>query len=49
MAAVEEYYKKLEMTEHTVERRVFVASDDPKVRDFLKKMFSKYLFLVYHF
>lgn len=37
MTAVDEYYKQREMVEKIDQRRVFLASDDPKVNNQMKK------------
>lgn len=42
MQAVEEYYNQLEMVEYVDKRRIFLASDDPKVIDEARKSYPQY-------
>lgn len=42
MKSVDEYYDQLEMTEHVEKRRIFLASDDPKVIDEARKSYPHY-------
>lgn len=42
MAAVEEYYNQLELKEHVTQRRIYLASDDPKVILDAKSKYPQY-------
>lgn len=42
MRAVDEYYDQLEMVEKIDKRRIFLASDDPKVIDETRKKYPNY-------
>lgn len=42
MAVVEEYYNQLELTQGVTQRRVYIASDDPKVIMEAKKKYTLY-------
>lgn len=46
MKWVDEYYKQLEMVQTVEKRRVFLASDDPKVK-YKKKIFNFIFFFLY--
>lgn len=42
MRAVDEYYNQLEMVEYIEKRRIFLASDDPKVIEEARKKYPQY-------
>lgn len=42
MRSVDEYYDQLEMVEYIEKRRIFLASDDPKVIDEARKKYPQY-------
>lgn len=44
MIHVEEYYNQLEMNEKVSKRRIYLASDDPKVYYMINNEFSTYHF-----
>lgn len=42
MKSVDEYYNQLEMVQYIEKRRIFLASDDPKVIDEARKNYPNY-------
>lgn len=47
MTAVDEYYNQREMVEQIDQRRVFLASDDPKVNTYQTSLYYENLFIFY--
>lgn len=48
MKAVDDYYAQLEMTQKVDIRRVFIASDDPKVKCLQFKYYKALILLCLH-
>ena len=45
MAHVEDYYRKLELIEESVDRRVYLATDDPSVWEECHQNYPQYTFI----